>query len=114
MHEACLKREHQPKHGKSHTRFPFSRALQLRQRRARTPDGQQLHRLLRAQMNSRRLTGRVRESVQRQANTAPALLLPNYAALFTCERIVSIDLAGESRPAREDISQNLGFSFILG
>ena len=25
MHEACLKREHQPKHG-SHTRFPFSRA----------------------------------------------------------------------------------------
>jgi hypothetical protein len=24
MHEACLKREHQPKHG-SHTRFPFSK-----------------------------------------------------------------------------------------
>jgi len=34
--------------------------------------------------------------------------------LFTCERIVSIDLAGKSRPARGDISQNLGFSFILG
>jgi hypothetical protein len=26
MNEACWKREYQPKHGRSHTRFPFSRA----------------------------------------------------------------------------------------
>ena len=37
----------------------------------------------------------------------------NAAALFTHECMVSVDLAGKSRPARGEISQNLGFSFTL-
>jgi hypothetical protein len=41
-------------------------------------------------------------------------LLPNdAAALVANERIVSVDLAGKSRPARGQISQNLRFSFTL-
>jgi hypothetical protein len=33
--------------------------------------------------------------------------------LFTNERIVSVDLAGESRPAHREISKNLSFRFTL-
>jgi hypothetical protein len=40
-------------------------------------------------------------------------LLPDYAALFTHERVVSVDLASKSCPARGDISQNLGFMLAL-
>jgi hypothetical protein len=42
-----------------------------------------------------------------------AALLPDYAALLTHERIVSIDLAGKSRPALGQIFQNLGFILTL-
>jgi hypothetical protein len=43
-----------------------------------------------------------------------AALLPDGAAtLFTNERIVSVDLAGESRPAHREISKNLSFRFTL-
>jgi len=38
---------------------------------------------------------------------------PRRAVLVAHERIVSIDLAGKSRPALGEISQNLGLSFIL-
>jgi hypothetical protein len=40
-------------------------------------------------------------------------LFPGYAALFTHERVVSVDLTGKSRPARGEIFENLGFSLIL-
>jgi len=33
--------------------------------------------------------------------------------LFTNERIVSVELAGESRPAHREISKNLSFRFTL-
>jgi len=33
--------------------------------------------------------------------------------MFSHERIVSVDLAGKSRPANGEISQNLGFGFTL-
>ncbi len=40
--------------------------------------------------------------------------LPTTAsALFTNERVVSVDLAGKSRPARCEISQNLGLRFTV-
>jgi hypothetical protein len=42
-----------------------------------------------------------------------AALLPDYAALFTHERVVSVDLASKSCPAGGDISQNLGFMLAL-
>jgi hypothetical protein len=42
-----------------------------------------------------------------------ALLSDGAAVLFTFERVVSVDLAGQSRPARGEIFQNLGFSFTL-
>jgi hypothetical protein len=47
------------------------------------------------------------------ANWGGALLPDDAAALFTHQRVVSVDLAGKSRPARGEISQNLGFSFTL-
>jgi hypothetical protein len=42
-----------------------------------------------------------------------AALLPDGAALFKHERVVSVDLASKSYPARGDISQNLGFMLAL-
>jgi hypothetical protein len=33
--------------------------------------------------------------------------------LFTHERVVSVDLAGKSRPAASEISQSIGFSLTL-
>jgi hypothetical protein len=39
--------------------------------------------------------------------------LPDGAALFTDERVVSVYLPGKSRPGTSEISQNLGFSLIL-
>jgi len=40
-----------------------------------------------------------------------AALLLDYAALLTHQRLISIDLAGKSRPTLGQIFQNLGFSF---
>ncbi len=41
-------------------------------------------------------------------------LFPHDATdLLASERIVSVDLAGESRPAVREISQNLSFGLIL-
>jgi hypothetical protein len=42
-----------------------------------------------------------------------AALLPDDAALFPHERVVSVDLASKSCPARGDIFQNLGFMLAL-
>jgi hypothetical protein len=39
------------------------------------------------------------------------LLLDAASAVFTNERIVSVDLAGKSRPAGGEISQNLSLRF---
>ena len=41
------------------------------------------------------------------------LLLDDAAASVAHERVVSVDLAGESRPATREVFQNLGFSFAL-
>jgi hypothetical protein len=41
------------------------------------------------------------------------LLPDDAAALFANERIVSVDLAGKSRPATREIFQSLGFSLTL-
>jgi hypothetical protein len=51
---------------------------------------------------------------QTECGVAEADLLPDDAsALFTNERIVSVDLAGDSRPAPREIFQNLSFIFTL-
>lgn len=43
-----------------------------------------------------------------------AALLPGYAvALFTHERVVSVNLASKSRPAASEIFQSMGFSLTL-
>jgi hypothetical protein len=42
-----------------------------------------------------------------------AALLPDGTALVTHEGVVPVNLAGKSRPAMGEISQNLGLSFSL-
>jgi hypothetical protein len=51
--------------------------------------------------------------LQRWPPTEAASLSDDAAVLFTHERIISIDLAGKSRPALGQIFQNLGFIFTL-
>jgi hypothetical protein len=53
-----------------------------------------------------------RPSKQKRPPTEAALLLDD-AALVAHERIVSVDLAGKSRPAMGEIFQSLGFIFTL-
>src|SRR3982074_371359 len=50
---------------------------------------------------------------QRKRPPTEATLLPGYAALFTHELIVSVDLASKSRPAASEIFKSLGFSLTL-
>jgi hypothetical protein len=42
-----------------------------------------------------------------------AALLPGQTALFTYERVVSVDLAGEPHPAMREEFQSVGFDFTL-
>ena len=46
-------------------------------------------------------------------NAEATLLLDDASALFTNERVVSVDLAGEPHPALGDEFQRVGFGFAL-
>jgi hypothetical protein len=50
---------------------------------------------------------------KRKRPPTEAALLPDRAALFTHQRIVSVKLASKSRPAAREIFQSLGFSLTL-
>jgi hypothetical protein len=52
-------------------------------------------------------------SCRKRPRTEAALLPDGAATVFTNERIVSVELAGESRPGHREIFKNLSFRFTL-
>jgi hypothetical protein len=61
----------------------------------------------------RLILGQVSNLTYRSGQLRRPLFSDDEAASVAHERVVSVDLAGESRPATREVFQNLGFSFAL-